>query len=144
MAIATDAKRKRGLEWWIYVAIVLFVIQVPCLIVPYTRCGGPLAVVCWFFGAGLWPWFAGLMLVIGAAWSLWRRPFWSRAHQFGFLILLATILSTFSFRIYPSPHDRTPSKVAFRLPLDGPVMVGWGGGYPSVNYHVSVPAQRWA
>src|SRR5262249_15220828 len=45
---------------------------------------------------------------------------------------------------YPSSHDGRPSRVAFRLPVDGPVTVGWGGATPSVNYHVVAPDQRWA
>ncbi|MCE9527133.1 MAG: M23 family metallopeptidase [Planctomycetales bacterium] len=37
-----------------------------------------------------------------------------------------------------------PSDVHFRLPLDGPITVGWGGPTVDVNYHVVSPAQRWA
>lgn len=144
MAVAIAEKPRRRLEWWIYAALVLALVQVASFLVPQMRRGGPLAIICWLFGMGLWPYAAALLLLISAFWSLWRRPFWSRSHRFGFLILLTTILSTFAFRIYPSPHDGSPSNVAFRLPLDGPVTVGWGGGEPSVNYHVSVPAQRWA
>ena len=36
------------------------------------------------------------------------------------------------------------SAVRFRLPLDGPVTVGWGGARPNVNHHVVAPDQRWA
>lgn len=62
----------------------------------------------------------------------------------GFALLAAVFLSRFAFRVYPSSHDGAPSKVRFRLPLDGPVTVGWGGGSPDINYHVVAPDQRWA
>ncbi|TNE86614.1 MAG: M23 family metallopeptidase [Deltaproteobacteria bacterium] len=31
-----------------------------------------------------------------------------------------------------------------RLPLDGPVVVGWGGDTVAANYHAAHPDQRWA
>ena len=35
-------------------------------------------------------------------------------------------------------------EVRFRLPLDGPVTVAWGGADTDVNYHAVMPDQRWA
>src|SRR5207237_1434450 len=48
------------------------------------------------------------------------------------------------YATYPSSYDRRASRVAFRLPLDGPVTVAWGGPSKDVNYHVIAPEQRWA
>jgi murein DD-endopeptidase MepM/ murein hydrolase activator NlpD len=53
-------------------------------------------------------------------------------------------VSPHAFRAYPSSYDDKPSSVRFRLPLDGPVTVAWGGATPDVNYHVIAPEQRWA
>lgn len=62
----------------------------------------------------------------------------------GYLTLAAIIGSLAAFRTYPSSHDAHPSKVLFRLPLDGPVRVVWGGATLGVNYHAMLPDQRWA
>jgi murein DD-endopeptidase MepM/ murein hydrolase activator NlpD len=62
----------------------------------------------------------------------------------GYLAALALAASPHAFRTYPSSHDGAPSLIRFRLPLDGPVTVGWGGATPDVNYHVFAPDQRWA
>lgn len=57
---------------------------------------------------------------------------------------MALAASPMAFRVYPSSYDDHPSSVQFRLPLDGPVTVAWGGATPDVNYHVMAPDQRWA
>ena len=62
----------------------------------------------------------------------------------GLAAIAALVASTAMFRVYPSSYDNRPSNVHFRLPLDGPILVGWGGGTPDVNYHVAYPDQRWA
>ena len=48
------------------------------------------------------------------------------------------------YQEYPSSHDGAPSQVRFRLPLDGPVTVAWGGASAHDNYHAGTPAERWA
>ena len=58
---------------------------------------------------------------------------------------LVTVIFTLPvYDPYPSSHDDRPSRVRFRLPLDGPVTVAWGGPTADVNYHVYLPDQRWA
>jgi murein DD-endopeptidase MepM/ murein hydrolase activator NlpD len=53
-------------------------------------------------------------------------------------------MATFGvYRTFPSSYDHAPSNVDFRLPLDGPVTVAWGGPTAAVNYHVGIPAERW-
>lgn len=44
---------------------------------------------------------------------------------------------------YPGPaKDEAVARI--RVPLDGPVLVGWGGDQPEHNYHVLYPDQRFA
>jgi murein DD-endopeptidase MepM/ murein hydrolase activator NlpD len=62
----------------------------------------------------------------------------------GYVAALGLAVSPMAFRTYPSSHDDAPSQVRFRLPLNGPLKVAWGGGTPDVNYHVAAPDQRWA
>ena len=54
------------------------------------------------------------------------------------------IISQMAYKVYPSSHHHEVSNVRFRLPLDGPVNVSWGGNTREVNYHVGSPDQRWA
>jgi murein DD-endopeptidase MepM/ murein hydrolase activator NlpD len=54
--------------------------------------------------------------------------------------IYATAFSMF-FVPYPTSHGDTPSQVRFRLPLDGPVTVAWGGAWPIGNYHAVYPSQ---
>jgi len=47
----------------------------------------------------------------------------------------AGILSLSAYDVYPSSHDGAPSRVPFRLPLDGELSVLQGGATPEVNCH---------
>jgi Peptidase family M23 len=135
----------KRLDWWLYPVWGLAILQAAFFLVPQTR-PGLLGAVCWLFGMDrlLWPGLAALLLLCGLAWSAWRRPFWNRRRAAGFLLLLALTASPLAFRTYPSSHDHSPSQVRFRLPLNGPLTVAWGGATPLINYHVSYPDQRWA
>lgn len=142
----TVPRRKRyGLEWWHVPVFLLVPLQIFLFIVPRTR-PGLVGVVCWYLGGDpiLWTGFAIFWTLIGLIVCNYRRPFrtpW-RIAAFSFLTFLA--VAPFAYRTYPSSHDGRPSTVAFRLPLDGPIRVGWGGATPDVNYHVKAPSQRWA
>jgi murein DD-endopeptidase MepM/ murein hydrolase activator NlpD len=105
---------------------------------------GVLGVFCWYIGMGLIPWISWAMLGLALIWSILSRPFWNRWRVAGFLGLIAVGCSEPLFGTYPSSHDRRPSRVAFRLPLDGPITVAWGGPTKEANYHVVAPDQRWA
>jgi hypothetical protein len=136
---------KQRLEVWPWVAVALFLIQGVLWIVPQFRPGIP-GLLCWLFGSDrlLW-WSIALVLVLwGVIQSARKKPFWTRKRAMGFALLLVLAIVPFAFRIYPSSHDDSPSMVRFRVPLDGPITVGWGGGTPSTNYHVMAPDQRWA
>jgi hypothetical protein len=135
----------RRLEWWHYVVLALALVQVALFLVPHAR-PGLLGVICWMFGSDrvLWLAVAVLLFLCGLGWSAWHRPFWSWWRVGGYVALLLLAVSPVFFRTYPSSREKSPSSVRFRLPLDGPVTVGWGGNTPSVNYHVVAPDQRWA
>ncbi len=72
------------------------------------------------------------------------RATWDGTRLVGLAALVAAVGLVPFYRTYPSSHDHRPSHVRFRLPLDGPVTVVWGGDRPETNYHVSLPDQRWA
>ncbi|MDW8265869.1 MAG: M23 family metallopeptidase [Gemmataceae bacterium] len=135
----------RHLEWWHYVVCLLVLLQIAFFLIPQTR-PGLLGVVCWWFGSDrlLWLGITALLLLCALGWSVWHRPFWSWWRAGGYLAIVALTISPLAFRTYPSSFDDKPSSVRFRLPLDGPVTVAWGGATPDVNYHVIAPEQRWA
>jgi murein DD-endopeptidase MepM/ murein hydrolase activator NlpD len=81
---------------------------------------------------------------VAALWSLFRRPFWNRWRLLGLVLILGVALFPVAFRAYPSSHAGEVSEVPFRLPLAGPILVGWGGDTLGENYHVRYPDQRWA
>ena len=130
---------------WIRFSGALVVFQAVFFVVPQFR-PGHLGLVLWTLGAELTPLIAWVTLPIAAVLCLVRRPFFTRARVIGFVLLVVTGLSSFVFAStpYPSSHDRRPSQVRFRLPLDGPITVAWGGGSVATNYHVVAPDQRWA
>lgn len=45
---------------------------------------------------------------------------------------------------YPTSVDSVKPAVHVRLPIDGPVLVGWGGDTLADNYHAWLPVERWA
>jgi murein DD-endopeptidase MepM/ murein hydrolase activator NlpD len=84
------------------------------------------------------------LLAVGLASSLRGGHAWSRRGAAGLVTVLLLVLLSAGFRTYPSSYDDRPSAVDFRLPLDGPVTVAWGGGALRVNHHVTTPEERWA
>ncbi len=119
------------------VAHVLFVASV------LARPGLP-AVVLWLV-APLLLGLAGAALLAVAFLRSWRHRWMPARRQLaGLVALVAVIGSLAAFRTYPSSYDARPSQVRFRLPLDGPVTVVWGGPTRRENYHAALPAQRWA
>lgn len=143
MASASEIERRPGIDGWVYVAAALAVLLLLGALVIWAR-PGLLGVVLWYLLPWLVSWLALLTLAVGVVWSAIRRPFWRRSRAAGFAVLAALACSGLAFQTYPSSHDGRPSRVRFRLPMDGPITVGWGGAHPEVNYHVSAPEQRWA
>ncbi|QDV35488.1 M23 family metallopeptidase [Tautonia plasticadhaerens] len=135
-------RRPRRLEWWHVVALGVLLLQLAMTITPYLR-PGPLGAVLWMFRADqlLW-WGVALLLGLAAlATSLLRRPIRTRWRLIGLGLIVALAVPPTLPLAYPSSHADRPSAVDFRLPLDGPVTVGWGGGTPEVNSHVVAPDQ---
>ena len=138
------AQRPR-LEWCIFLAVGLALLQGALFLIPQIHLG-LLGVVCWLLGSSriLWLVMASILLLCIFLWSALHLPFWNRWRLAGYLLVLGLVFSPLAFQTYPSSHDHRPSQLQFRLPLDGPVTVIWGGARPNVNYHVVAPDQRWA
>ena len=133
----------RPVDWWVKGVPVLVGLQILIATLLRLRPG-------WL---GLWLWYLGpsLLVILAAALligSLRSSRQWRHGvnpwHIAGYIGLVVFIVSLRTYGSYPSSHDRSPSAVEFRLPLDGPVTVAWGGETSEVNYHVFLPDQRWA
>ncbi len=137
--------RRRGPDWWVWAAAFFLLVQVALYAIPHTR-PGVLGAWLWSFGGDpiLWMPLAAILAALGFVWALIRRPFLTGWRVVGAVLLIALAVSPNAFRVYPSSHEGRPSEVRFRLPLDGPVTVAWGGDKPHLNYHVAYPDQRWA
>jgi hypothetical protein len=124
-------------------AFVLAAIDAAFLVLVHAR-PGLVSVALWYlFPVPLA--LACAVLLAFAFWRSWRQrevPNRRQVEAFAALGLVAASLG--AFRTYPSSHDDRPSDVRFRLPLDGPVTVAWGGPTLEVNYHGVMPDQRWA
>src|SRR5437879_6197251 len=130
-------------EGWIYFAYILAFLQFLIFLLLRARLGF-INIFIWIFGPFSLLLISSVIFIVGII-SLFKRPFLSRQRGFGFLSLIAVIvISQFVYQVYPSSHDNEISSVKFRLPLDGPVSVSWGGSTNEVNYHVGFPDQRWA
>lgn len=132
-------------DWWPYVVIVFVVLQIALGAVPRLW-PGKAGMVCWYIGSERIFWWGPAVVLLAYALirSAWRRPFWNRRRAGGYAMIAVLALSPLTYRSYPSSHAGSPSRVRFRVPMDGLVTVGWGGDTPDVNYHVIAPDQRWA
>lgn len=130
-------------ERWVRAAALAAIAYAAMLAVLHARPGLG-GVVLWWIGPPLVGLAVGGILIaaLRSAWKSRQRP--TPAQFFGFATLVAIITALVTFRTYPSSYDAQPSTVPFRLPLDGPVTVAWGGGTIAVNYHAQIPDQRWA
>lgn len=138
-------RRRPARDWWFSLAAFLLLVQAALFVIPHVA-RGPVGAVCWMLGVdgSCWRIVALAMLVLAVGWSLFRRPIWNRWRLLGLVMILGIALAPLAFRHYPSSHAGEVSEVRFRLPLDGPILVGWGGDGLSGNYHVRYPDQRWA
>jgi hypothetical protein len=135
---------KTRIDQWVYGAILLAILQFVLFFILKLR-PGAIAIYIWLFGPSFLELLALILLIIGLISSLKRRPFWSFWRGAACSLLLITIsTSQIAYEVYPSSHDHEISNVRFRLPLNGPINVTWGGSTREVNYHVVFPDQRWA
>jgi murein DD-endopeptidase MepM/ murein hydrolase activator NlpD len=141
--VRTVAVGRSSEDSWLYAALTLLAAQLGFLAIVYAR-PGIVAVVLWYAVpfVVLVATAALLLVAFVRSWRTGRAP---SGRQFsGYAALLIIVVSIAAFRIYPSAHDDVPSRVRFRVPLDGPVTVAWGGPALSENYHAVMPDQRWA
>ncbi len=107
-------------------------------------------VAAWYFAQLVLPAFSGLAFVGAGVYALARRRWRSPA----VLVTLAVAgpvaaaagawaLGALPVR-YPATLEGTAPVARVRLPLDGPIQVGWGGDALATNYHAATPDQRWA
>ena len=132
-----------GLEWWLRPVPALAAAHVALAAVLWAR-PGLLAVYLWYLGPPILALLAIALLAGALVESFRRRAAWDRRRAAGLAGLALVVGLVPFYRTYPSSHDGRPSGVRFRLPLDGPVTVAWGGPTRDVNYHAGMPDQRWA
>lgn len=132
-----------AIEWWMRPVPALAAAHVALAATLRAR-PGLLAVYLWYLGPPILALLAIALLAGALVESLGRRATWSRRRAAGLAGLALVVGVVPLYRTYPSSHDDQPSGVRFRLPLDGPVTVAWGGPTRDVNYHVGMPDQRWA
>ena len=138
-----DPAERAAVDWWVRAVPAVVALHVLVLLGLSAR-PGQLAVWIWYVGPILLVVIAAVLLV-GSLMSArrWHHGV-NRWHVMGYVGLILVIFTLPMYEAYPSSHDERPSRVMFRLPLDGPVTVAWGGADAAVNYHVFLPDQRWA
>ena len=138
-----DPAERAAVDWWVRAVPAVVALHVLVLLGLSAR-PGQLAVWTWYVGPIVLVVIAAVLLV-GSLMSArrWRHGV-NRWHVMGYVGLILVIFTLPVYEAYPSSYDERPSRVMFRLPLDGPVTVAWGGADATVNYHVFLPDQRWA
>ncbi len=130
-------------EWWMRSVPALIGAHLALAVTLWGR-PGSLGPYLWYLGPPVLALLAVVLLVIALASAIRRRTTWNRRRVVAYVGLALVAGAVLLYRTYPSSHDRRPSAVRFRLPLDGSVTVAWGGATAGVNYHVVQPDQRWA
>ena len=130
-------------DWWVRVVPYVVVSHLAALAVLYAR-PGHLALWMWYAGPIFFVLVVGTLLVGSLVSALRWRGAVNRWQVLGYCGLVFVIATLPVYDAYPSSHDGHESGQVFRVPLDGPVTVAWGGANAEVNYHVYLPDQRWA
>ena len=134
---------RRAVDGWVRIVPVVFAAHVLQLVTLWVRPGH----------LALWLWYAGpivlalttAVLLVASLRSAHRWKHGANVWQLlAYAGLFAVIFTLPVYDPYPSSYDARPSGVPFRLPLDEPLTVAWGGSTSEVNYHVFLPDQRWA
>lgn len=127
---------------WFHAAPVVALLHLVLLATIHAR-PGRLGSVLWQIGPLALTGGTIVALGIGLLQALRRQLTWTPLRAAAYLLLVAMSYMPLAYRTYPSSRDARPSDVQFRLPLDGPVTVVWGGATRDVNYHVRGAAERW-
>lgn len=109
---------------------------------------GAAAITAWYLLQGLLPLVGAVLLIATGAYALWKRR-WSAPIALTLAgAALALIPALWLFEVwtvaFPASRAHTHPAAKVRIPLDGPVKVGWGGHRIETNYHAASPDQRWA
>ena len=108
------------------------------------RSGG---VVYWYALQSVIP-IAGMIWLSCLSWWVYRKRTVDRSSVFGLAAAVISILPLgwrFQIGAIPYPIEYDPSKaLAIRVPMDGAVLVIWGGETLETNRHTSKPDLRWA
>ena len=138
-----DPAQRRAVDGWVRVVPGVLAAHVLLLVTLWAR-PGHVALWLWY-GAPIALALATAVLLVASLRSAHRWKHGANRWQLlAYAGLLAVIFTLPVYDPYPSSYDERPSGVAFRLPLDEPLTVAWGGSTAEVNYHVFLPDQRWA
>ena len=138
-----DPAERRAVDGWVRVVPGVLAAHLLLLVTLWARPGH----------LALWLWYAApivlalttAVLLVASLRSAHRWKHGANVWQLlAYVGLFAVIFTLPVYDPYPSSYDERPSRVPFRLPLDEPLTVAWGGPTSEVNYHVFLPDQRWA
>ena len=134
---------RRAARWVPLAALALAVVPLLALVAG----GGLAGVVAWYLAQLVGP-ALGVVVGLATAAYAWRRRRWRspavRATLAASALALGPLVWATGAVRYPSSLDRARPAASVRLPLDGPVVVAWGGDRVATNYHAATPDQRWA
>ena len=138
-----DPAERRVVDGWVRIVPGVVAAHVLLLVTLWAR-PGHLAIWLWYAGPIVLALTTAILLVASLR-SAHRWKHGANVWQLlAYVSLFAVIFTLPVYDPYPSSYDDRPSRVAFRLPLDAPLTVAWGGATSDVNYHVFLPDQRWA
>ena len=129
-------------DWWIWSVVPLAAAHVLLFLTLVAR-PGRIAITLWQWGPPALAFATSSALVLALASAFRGRHTWSWRRATSLTGLCGIVASMGVYQTFPSSHDSSPSAVDFRLPLEGPLTVAWGGPRPRMNHHVSSPAERW-
>ncbi len=131
-------------DWWVFASLIALLLQGLCYAYLQSKHGGPKGILIFYFAPILFPFISVVFFIIALIKSLRNRPFFNKWRLIGFACLVALGFSGLIYTQYPSAYYNKPCSVAFRLPTDSTLTVGWGGTTVAANYHVGYPNQCYA
>lgn len=132
MSAGAAGERPRP-ERWTRLAWLVFALFVASLLVLGSRPGGRLPIFLYQEGRFLLAFLALVALAIGVVSSVRHRPF-RRPGRVPALVALVFVIGVVNYPFpYPTSFEDRPSRVAFRLPVEGEWKVFWGGESPQTN-----------
>ncbi|MCO4747623.1 MAG: M23 family metallopeptidase [Proteobacteria bacterium] len=139
---------KRAL-WWILVGLgAALLAAVWGGVVSFLLAGGLKKVAAFYLAQLLLP-PAGIFALVHSGLVAWKaptaRPFAGVVGAWAVVSLTPVLLMLGLWTpAYPASLENTEPAATVRLPLEGPVIVAWGGDTVAENYHAATPDQRWA